>query len=144
LDTQTQLGILNDILDIGSGISKSPVASISLPIYKVYSHKGVDAAINEYYRIKKHEPEKYQHGIGELTWAINEIINEGMYEDALKLLDIEYDEYPRCHICLTYAQVYMEIGNMAKCKEYYNRWLQYLPDQKSEKIEDYLKHSTDQ
>ncbi|MFZ6010314.1 MAG: serine hydrolase [Bacteroidota bacterium] len=138
LEPSIQLDFILGILDIGQGKEKNPIASVSLPVGKVYEAKGVDAAIAEYFRIKEEEASRYKVGIGELTWVIHEMIDRERYDDALKLLDVEAKEYPRCHICYTYAQVYQKKGNRELTAQYYKKWLEYLPDERDSAMEKYL------
>ncbi len=138
IEPSIQLDFVRGLLDIGLGKPRQSIASISLPVGRVYEEKGVEAAIAEYYRIMEQKKEHYATGMAELTWLINELYKRGRYEDALKLLDVEYRAFPRCHVCFTYAKVYMKLGNRSQCEAYYKRWLEYLPEERDQEIESYL------
>jgi CubicO group peptidase (beta-lactamase class C family) len=136
LDTGTQLDLARGLLDAAQGIVAEPVASVALPVGRAAFAAGVDAGIAEYRRIQRDEPERYDLGVGELTWVANELYARGRYDDALRIYELEAAEFPgRCHICSMVARTYMRKGDHVRALEWYARWLDYLPTEPDSELE---------
>lgn len=51
--------------------------------------KGVDASIEEYFRLKAEQSNTYNFGPGEVMWVGNEFYVTERYEEALKIYELE-------------------------------------------------------
>ena len=68
--------------------------SVAQALGAVYAGRGVDAAIEQYWRIKKLRPELYYFADGELDALGRALLREGKTAEAIRLLQLNVEEYP--------------------------------------------------
>jgi len=132
----------NQIISILYGAEiELPKISIARHIALFIGTKGIDSAINEYYRNGKEEPAKYNLGESELNkLGIELYFRFNMPDEALKIFEVNMLQFPRSYNTYdSYAYILMKKGDYTSSIKYYRIGLEVLKNYPMENNNDMVR-----
>ncbi|HSB12601.1 MAG TPA: serine hydrolase [Blastocatellia bacterium] len=123
--------INNAALDIALGLKPEPIV-IKTPIdgvlYKTVSVRGLDAAVTQYYDLKKTQPQAYDFQERFLNILGYNFIRQKKLKEAIRILQLNVEAYPRSsNVYDSLGEAYMLNGNKALAVENYEMSLKLNP-----------------
>lgn len=121
----------NAALDVALGLKPEPVA-LKIPIdrvmYKTISKEGLEAAVKQYYDLKKNQPQSYEFGERQLNILGYNFINQGKFKEAIRVLQLNVEVYPSSsNVYDSLGEAYMRNGDKAPAIENYEKSLKLDP-----------------
>jgi cyclase len=109
--------------------NKKLKAPAGVELYKTIKTKDTEAAIAQWYELKKNNPNDYSFSEGQLVAVGYYLINKNRNEDAAKIFQLYVKEFPKAwnsYDCL--AEAYMKMGNKKLAIKNYKKSLKLNPD----------------
>jgi cyclase len=118
------------IQSIADGVNNVKLkAPAGVELYKTIKAKDTEAAIAQWYELKKNNPNDYSFSEGQLVAVGYYLINKNRNEDAAKIFQLYVKEFPKAwnsYDCL--AEAYMKMGNKKLAIKNYKISLKLNPD----------------
>lgn len=120
---------------IFSSCQSQPVKSIKSALVKT-SYNDIDAAILNYYKLKKEQPKKYNfNDENELNNLGYQLINDSRVEDAIKIFDLLVTEFPNWFNSYdSLGEAYLLSGNTELAIKNYKKSLELNPKNENAEI----------
>ena len=123
--------INNAALDIALGLKPEPVvikAPIDRALYRAIATEGLDAAVRQYYELKKNQPQAYDFQERLLNILGYNFINQGKYKEAIRVLQLNVEAYPESsNVYDSLGEAYMKNGDKVQAIENYEKSLKLDP-----------------
>ena len=118
-------------LDVALGIKPEPVViktQIDRVFYKTMSAQGLDAAVKEYYELKKNQPQEYDFQEQLLNDLGYQLMGQGKLKEAIRVLQVNVVSYPSSsNVYDSLAEAYMKNGEKTAAIENYEKSLKLDP-----------------
>jgi CubicO group peptidase (beta-lactamase class C family) len=126
------LRVINNVaLDIALGLTPEPVViktPIDKALFKAISTEGVDAAVKQYYELKKTQPQAYDFQERLLNTLGYNFIRQGKLKEAISVLQLNVEAYPQSsNVYDSLGEAYMRNGDKAPAIENYEKSLNLDP-----------------
>jgi len=123
--------INNAALDIALGLKPEPVV-IKTPIdkvlFKTISTEGLEAAVKQYYELKKNQPQAYDFQERLLNILGYNLMGQGKRKEAIRVLQLNVEAYPESsNVYDSLGEAYMRNGDKAPAIENYEKSLKLDP-----------------
>jgi CubicO group peptidase (beta-lactamase class C family) len=122
--------VADGILDVGLGRTPGlPRASIAIPVARVATSRGIDAAIDEYRRLRRANDARYDFGISDLITLGHDLRQAGRVTDAIRFYQLNAEEHPEYFAShLSLATAYLQLGDTARAVASYRTMLSLEPE----------------
>ena len=118
-------------LDVALGIKPEPVVikpQIDSVFYKTMSAQGLDAAVKQYFELKKNQPEEFDFQEQLLNNLGYLLMGQGKLKEAIRVLQVNVVSYPSSsNVYDSLAEAYMKNGEKAAAIENYEKSLKLDP-----------------
>ena len=118
-------------LDVALGIKPEPVVikpQIDSVFYKTMSAQGLDAAVKQYFELKKNQPEEFDFQEQLLNNLGYQLMGQGKLKEAIRVLQVNVVSYPSSsNVYDSLAEAYMKNGEKAAAIENYEKSLKLDP-----------------
>jgi tetratricopeptide (TPR) repeat protein len=106
-----------------------PRTSIADTLSNTIATRGVDAATQQYHRLKAYKPTTYNFDEGELNTLGYQLIHEKKFEEAIRILQLNVEAYPRSSNAYdSLGEAYMDDGNKPQAIADYRKAVQLDPN----------------
>lgn len=123
--------ISNAALDVTLGLKPEPIViktNIDRVLFKTISTEGLEAAVKQYYELKKNEPQAYEFAERFLNILGYNLINQGKLKEAIRVLQLNVEAYPQSsNVYDSLGEAYMLNGDKAPAIENYEKSLKLDP-----------------
>lgn len=123
--------ITNAALDVALGLKPDPVVikpPIDKVLFKAISTDGLEAAVKQYYELKKNQPQAYDFQERLLNILGYNFINQGKLKEAIRVLQLNVEAYPESsNVYDSLGEAYMRNGDKAPAIENYEKALKLDP-----------------
>ncbi len=118
-------------LDVALGLKPDPIA-IKTPIdkvlFKTISTDGLERAVQQYYDLKKTQPNAYEFGERLLNNLGYNFIRQAKFKEAIRVLQLNVEAYPQSsNVYDSLGEAYMGSGEKADAIENYEKSLKLDP-----------------
>jgi len=99
--------------------------SIAIPMFYTMKEKGIDAAIEQYYQLKKEKPDTYDFREFNLNLFGYSLVGKEKYEDAFKIFKLNIKMFPEsANVYDSLGEAYERSGNNKLAYENYKKAVQ--------------------
>jgi len=123
--------ITNAALDVALGLTPEPVVikpQIDKVLYRAISSDGLEAAVKQYYELKKNQPQSYDFQERLLNRLGYNFISQGKLKEAIRVLQLNVEAYPNSsNVYDSLGEAYMRNGEKAPAIENYEKSLKLDP-----------------
>jgi tetratricopeptide (TPR) repeat protein len=124
--------LTNAALDVALGLKpdqpviKTPITRI---VAKALANEGLDAAVKQYYELKKNQPDAYDFREALLNNFGYSLLNTGKIAEAVRIFQLNVEAYPAsANVYDSLAEGYMRKGEKALAIENYEKALKLNPE----------------
>jgi CubicO group peptidase (beta-lactamase class C family) len=119
--------ITNVALDIALGVKPEPIViktQIDKVLFKTISTEGLEAAVKQYYELKRNQPQAYDFRERLLNTLGYNLIRQGKLKEAIRVLQLNVEAYPASsNVYDSLGEAYMRNGEKALAIENYEKSL---------------------
>jgi len=123
--------ITNAALDVVLGLTPEPVVikpQIDKVLYRAICSDGLEAAVKQYYELKKNQPQAYDFQERLLNNLGYNFIKQGKLKEAIRVLQLNVEAYPNSsNVYDSLGEAYMRNGEKAPAIENYEKSLKLDP-----------------
>jgi tetratricopeptide (TPR) repeat protein len=118
-------------LDVALGLEPQPIKrGIAQMLVVTYLNSGIDAAVKQYERLKKLQPDIYDFAEGELNGLGHYLLSNGKTKDAVRIFQLNAATYPSSADTFdALGEAYEKDGNRALAISNYEKAQQLDPKQ---------------